>query len=298
MTLPSRRKPRTTAFRGTRSRTAISLGLLAALAAPAFAQVPATKPTIPWTPYTQAPPTTPTVPSGTVSAAPISTQPGLVPQTLTYQKNVGVPAVQPALPPLGVPAIPTSIVRTPAVEVPPIEIEKSTVKYQAEPSKAVPLPGALPSRDDVFRLDGDSVLNRRIQRELGDKKDEFPLPNALLPAGATYTPKTAGYPPVRAKLEPTYVIHRRLYFEDTNAERAGWDMGPVQPIFSAAWFVRDVVLLPHNVASGFWKNRWDTSAGKCPPGAPTPYYLYPRGYTVSGLLWEVPLVVGLTYIFP
>lgn len=279
--------------RGTRIRTAISLGLYAALAVPAWGQAPAAKPVTPWTPYTQTAPATPTVPSGTVPAAPISTQPGLVPQTLSFQKGAA-----PELPPLGVPAIPTSNVRVPPVEVPPIAIEKSNVSTQAEPATPAPLPAALPRRDDVFRLDGDAVLNRRIQKELGDKKDEFPAPSALLPAGATYTPKTASYPPMRAKLEPTYVIHRRLYFEDTNAERAGWDLGPVQPVFSAAWFVRDVVLLPHNVVSGFWKNRWDTSAGKCPPGAPTPYYLYPRGYTVSGLLWEVPLVVGLTYIFP
>ncbi len=276
------------------------MGLLAGLALGAAAQSPPVKPAIPWTPYVQAPPQTPSIPSGTVPAAPM-------PQTLTFQKPV-----EPSLPPMGVPAIPASAVKSPATAIPalPVSTEKKAaeiavpelrapVAVQAEPA-AKPTEMAVyePKKADVFRLDGDAVRNRRIQKELGDKMDEFPRPAPLVPPGTAYAAKTANYPPVMAKVEPSYVIHRRLYFEEPNAERAGWDMGAIQPILSAYRFTRDCVFLPQNFASGFWKNRWDTSAGKCQPGAPTPYYLYPRGYTVSGMLWQVPLTVGLVYIFP
>jgi hypothetical protein len=278
--------------------------VIAGWVAAATAQTPPAKPATPWTPYTQAAPQTPSIPSGTVPSAPSTAQPGLVaPQ---FQK----PA-EPTLPPLGVPAVPASSVKSPAIEVPAIPVSnvkppelapvpKPETKVIQEPpvAKAAPTPVFEPKRDDVFRLDGDAVRNRRIQKELGDKTDEFPRPASLVPPGTAYTPKTGTYPPAMAKLEPAYVVHRRLYFEEPNAERAGWDMGAIQPILSAYRFTRDVVFLPQNVASGFWKNRFDTSAGKCLPGAPTPYYLYPRGYTVSGLLWQVPVTVGLVFIFP
>jgi hypothetical protein len=280
--------------------------LLAWIAPLAAAQAPAAKPVIPWTPYTQAAPQTPTIPSGTVPVAPIATQPGLVPQTLTFQKPI-----EPSLPPLGVPAVPASTIpsppavpaRTVSTTKPPAApaapaLELPVIAQAEPPAKPTETTPFEPRWNDVFRLDGDAVRNRRIQKELGDKMDEFPRPSPLVPPGTVYAPKTATYPSVMAKIEPSYVVHRRLYFEEPNAERAGWDMGAIQPILSAYRFTRDCVFLPQNVASGLWKNRWDTSAGKCPPGAPTPYYLYPRGYTVSGMLWQVPLTVGLVFIFP
>ena len=101
---------------------------------------------------------------------------------------------------------------------------------------------------------------------------------------------------MRTLLEPNYIVHRRLYFEEMNGERTGWDLGPLQPFLSTAYFAKDVFLLPHNWASGFHKNRYDTSAGKCLPGSTTPYYLYPPGFTVSGLMFQVPLVTGLAFV--
>lgn len=160
------------------------------------------------------------------------------------------------------------------------------------------MPKIEPLRENVFRLDSDSVLNERIQKDKVIRDVPVPSVTVLVPPGTEYTPKTSTYEPKKILIEPSYVVHRRLYFERMNAERAGWDLGAVQPIVSAAGFVHDVVFWPHNVASGFWKNRWETSAGKCPPGAPTPLYLYPRGYTVSGMLWQAPLVTGLVFIFP
>lgn len=303
MTFPSRRNHRTTAFRITLSRTAISLGLLIGVSTGAGAQAPAPKPDTTWTPYTKPAPTTaphtiPVAPvaskPSTVPAVPISIQPGLVPQTLGYQKSA-----EPTVPAAGIPAIPVSSIRTPDPELPPINIEATKVGAQTEVATTEPMVKILtPKREDVFRLEGDAAMNARIQKELGDKKDPFPPIYAISLVSTPYAPKTGQYPPMQAKLEPTYVVHRRLYFEDKNTERGGWDLGALQPFASTASFVRHVVFLPHNYASGLWRNRWDTNAGKCMPGDKTPLYLYPPGFTVSGLMFQSSVLVGLPFIFP
>ncbi len=284
---------------------AISMACLASGMLTANAQSPVQKPNTPWTPYTETQPTTQSPAGKTVSNGSMTAPPGVVPKTVQFQKSDPVPAV-PAVRVLSVPAVPTTTSRSNSnkqsytIEVPPIEIERSPVSTQNKPEQGpnVVVPRVLPNKDDVFRLDNDQTLHEQIQRELGNQKDLFPKAGSLIDPGTQYVPKTVNYPAMQAKLEPTYVIHRRLYFEDKNAERGGWDLGAIQPFVSAGWFARDLLQLPHNVASGVWKNRWDTSAGKCLPGDPTPYYLYPRGYTVSGLMMQSTVLVGLPFIFP
>ena len=92
-------------------------------------------------------------------------------------------------------------------------------------------------------------------------------------------------------------IHRRLLFEEKNAERAGWDLGPMQTLLSAAYFYRDVLSLPHNLASGCVTGFWSTSAGKCLPGSPSPYYVYPLGLTLTGSAVEGAAVTGGLFLF-
>ena len=95
-----------------------------------------------------------------------------------------------------------------------------------------------------------------------------------------------------------YLVHRRLYFEEVNAERYGWDAGPIQPVFSAMYFYRDCLMWPHNLASGLWRERYDTSAGKCLPGNTVPYYLYPEEITLFGATVGAVAVTGAAFIFP
>ncbi len=350
---------------------AISLAALVGLGGAAFGQSPSVVPPAPlsqppktqWTPFNQTPavPAAPPVAAPTVLAppaavvlpvlapptvvpptvvpptvAPPSAQPGLVPKTLTFQKDAGtsapstlsvppltfqkgagetVPMIPPtpdvpSLPPLGVPAIPVKMVRDPQTEKEKAdEKQDKKDKEDEEAGKKKDVPkasdrqaeltkGTLPNRQNVFRLTSDADLNSRIQQELGNRKDPFPKPASLSTEPLVYQPKTLTYPPMRRDREPAYVVHRRLYFEEKNSERAGWEMGFLQPFVSASYFYKDLFFLPHNVASGFWKNRWDTSAGKCLPGTPTPYYLYPQGFTVSGLMFQATLLTGLPFIFP
>jgi hypothetical protein len=284
---------------------------------------PAESPKTQWSRFPDAPVTTPTVPMGvptslpalpTSSPAAAAAQPGIVPKTLTFQKPAGevaptpptfIPA--PASPVLPVPAIPTAMLRnqderkTAAEREPDKKVadKKDEKKKDEEKDKEKKYsPPSAPSRSEIFRFSNDAELNDRIRSQLKNTKDKFPEMTSLSEGSGPYVPKTASYPPMQTKILPSYIVHRRLYFEEMNAERAGWDLGVIQPFVSAAYFSRDVFLLPHNIGSGLWKNRWDTNIGKCPPGAPTPYYLYPHGFTPGGVLLFATFYTGLPFIFP
>jgi hypothetical protein len=166
---------------------------------------------------------------------------------------------------------------------------------------SIPKSGALPNRSDLFRLDSDKTLDKRITDELTAMKkisqpEPFPVSPVLV--SGTYEPKTASYAPMQLLRQPTYVIHRRLYFEQMNPERGMWDAGPAQSVFSAALFYRDVLLFPAKVASGC-RAPYDSSAGKCMPGTPTPLYIYPPSdLTLFGGSVGIAVIIGTAIIFP
>ena len=166
----------------------------------------------------------------------------------------------------------------------------------------------LPDRDKIFVIYDDAQLERIIMntiRESDKKRDvktdeatlRFP-PIAPVGDGMPYQAKTSAYPPMQTTYDALYMIHRRLHFEEKNAERYGWDLGAIQPLVSALYFYRDFMLWPQSLASGFAYGFWDTNAGKCLPGSPTPYYLYPPGLTITGTAFEGVIITGLAFIFP
>ena len=59
------------------------------------------------------------------------------------------------------------------------------------------------------------------------------------PSGPAFTGRC--WPTRTLEVEPNFVCHRRLSFEQPNAERYGWDLGPVQPALSAGTFYFGVV---------------------------------------------------------
>jgi hypothetical protein len=72
---------------------------------------------------------------------------------------------------------------------------------------------------------------------------------------------------------PEYVCYGRLFFEQLNFERYGWDLGAVTPFVSAGTFVFDVAAFPIAVAADPCR-LCDCSAGYCWPGDPVPLLLY------------------------
>jgi hypothetical protein len=181
----------------------------------------------------------------------------------------------------------------------------------------------LPPRSAIFTLYDDPTLEKLIvaslRKEIQERKErepgapveplkdderywQFPdlraVQEKLSPPGTAYQAKTVTYPPWKAIYEPNYVVHRRLHFEEKNSDRYGWDLGFVQPFVSAAYFYKDTLLWPNSLASGFKHGFWDTSAGKCLPGSPVPYYLYPPGLTVTGTVVEAAVVTGVAIVIP
>lgn len=162
----------------------------------------------------------------------------------------------------------------------------------------------LPSRQRVFELRNDQELEARIIQELNkaltpeeSRDSRFDMIKPLTPPGVVYRPKTLNYPPVKLGIEPGYVVHRRLYFEEQNTERHGWNAGAMQPVISSLYFYRDVLLWPARLASNPHE-RYDTNLGKGLPGSPVPYYLYPMQIDLYGALFGAGFYTGMGFIFP
>ncbi len=243
--------------------------------------------------------------------------------------TVAVPAYQlrpqlvPAATPVAAQAPPAADPgKLPGKPFPETSPEDKAAAPKSEP-KGAPAPVAVLDprvapidRGRAFRLDDDAELNQRILDELvevdrkkyetdkpGQKfvfdpaKYALPQPAKVGATGVAYVPKTTGYSPTSALIEPGYVVHRRLLFEEKNSERYGWDLGFIQPLVSTAAFYKDALLYPAHVASNLFE-RYDTSAGKCLPGSPVPYYLYPEEVTLFGATVGTLAVVGTVLAAP
>jgi hypothetical protein len=98
-------------------------------------------------------------------------------------------------------------------------------------------------------------------------------------------------------VEPSYLCYGRLYFEQKNFERYGWDLGPFTPLLSAAGFYWDLAWLPYHLATAPCR-QYECSAGYCLPGSPVPLLLYPPELSLTGFVAEAGTVVAMVAIFP
>ena len=249
----------------------------------------------------------------------------------TASVNPPAPSVLPP-PPLPANSPPGSrvvVFTKPAGEVRPVQATADD-KKAADPPKPGDKPVVTPPVSDPFRLRTDEELAGEIDatrdlpakmKDYNEKLKDFekeldlfkkglrptepmnkpskPIPVDLLPVppAQPMTVVKAGYAPARAVLEPRYVVHRRLLFEEKNSERYGWDLGLAQPVVSAGYFFSDVLFWPAHLTSNFYE-RYDVSAGKCPPGSPVAYYLYPPNIDLKGGLVETGLVIGTAFLLP
>ena len=208
---------------------------------------------------------------------------------------IAPPAPPPVFTPLGMPRLvdPAGPVTTEAyVAQPQTPVPPAATVPPAEPNLTL----SLPKREDIFRFDSDKVMAARIKRELSEQyKIAIEMPTALSFAAKTTTPRTM--PPMQVQIEPAYVVHRRLFFEHKNSERAGWDLGAAQPVASALHFYGDCLLYPFRAASNPLEP-YDTSAGKNLPGSPTPLLVYPPEITLFGFVVGAGTIFGAQAILP
>jgi hypothetical protein len=110
-------------------------------------------------------------------------------------------------------------------------------------------------------------------------------------------PLQRSFPPTTEFAEPNYVCYEKLYFDQKNHERYGWDLGFIQPLVSAGEFYYDLATLPYQIGSAPCRY-YECSAGYCLPGDPVPFLLYPPGFSATGLTAEAATALALLAFFP
>lgn len=155
-----------------------------------------------------------------------------------------------------------------------------------------------PSPQALFgQLDSEKMLEKRMRQQALQRKppDNVQFPDKPLLSTSDF--KGRHLAPQLVYAEPAFVTYHRLYFEDKNAERYGWDAGFIQPIVSTAMFYKDVIFWPYKIATRPCQ-RFDTNAGYCLPGDPVPYICEAPEISLSGALYEGATVVALFALFP
>jgi hypothetical protein len=156
----------------------------------------------------------------------------------------------------------------------------------------------LPGPDRLFDTrKSDSMMREYIKRDsdfrTGPNRILFPESRPV--SNEKYVGRN--FPRSTTAVEPNYVCHGRLYFEQPNFERTGWDLGAITPGVTMAVFYYDVFMLPYHA----WTNPcvcYDCSGGKCLPGDSSPFYLYREPLSVSGLAAQSLAVGGGFFAFP
>jgi len=154
-----------------------------------------------------------------------------------------------------------------------------------------------PGADRLFELETESGFQARLQNEWRDNghKDRLTFPDEPVLSKNAYAGRD--WPGYTLFVEPNFVAHKRLLFEQINAERYGWDLGVIDPPLSAGLFFADVALLPYHAFTDPFRC-CSTGAGYCLPGDPVPYLLYPPELSLTGAAAEAGAVVTVLAIFP
>jgi hypothetical protein len=154
-----------------------------------------------------------------------------------------------------------------------------------------------PSPDRLFKLESERMWRERLRQEARQRvpPDRIVFPEEVVLTTETYQPHC--WPTMVMSAEPNWVGYEKLLFEQKNAERYGWDLGPIHPILSAAVFLGDFITLPYNLASDPLRC-YEFNSGYPLPGDPTPFRLYPFDINLTGAVGQTAAVLAVLAIFP
>lgn len=209
--------------------------------------------------------------------------------------------------PTWTPVAPDSRIKTVTFSRPPA----TQVHANANARMNAQVPGGRPKMDtdaDYFRTElpgADRLFERKSESQFYDtiRAEAQARGGAIRPVFPARVPVSKEkFQPRQFKemvetIEPSFVMHRRLLFEQPNFDRHGWELGNLQPGVSTLRFVYDVVALPYHT----WTRpleKWDSSAGKCLPGDATPLFLYREQLSFTGLVAQAGVVAGGFLAFP
>lgn len=215
-------------------------------------------------------------------------------------KQLPAPAAEPWRPATTSGITPASYVQQPKPVVPP---PPRKPEESQEPFVRLELPG--PQR--LFTRESESQFFERLAQDIRKQPGAraiFPEEPTISKQAVTQMPFPRRDPitkqPFAAQtrsVEPFYVCHGRLFFEQPNFERAGWNFGVLQPAISLGTFYYDLALLPYHACSDL-QNRYECSAGKCLPGDPSPLLVPRERFSVTGLVGQGSVLLGGAFLFP
>ncbi len=169
------------------------------------------------------------------------------------------------------------------------------------PRKATDNYAPLPTPERVFRLESETQLRERMSREghlgLNPLRLKYDIIFPDYPEVPPPAYEARPWQPLVETVETPYLSYNRLYFEQINAERYGWDLGPIHPLLSAGIFYLDVATLPYHLGTQPCRT-YESDAGYCLPGDPVPLLLYPPENSWTGTLAEAAAIGLLVAIFP
>jgi hypothetical protein len=162
-------------------------------------------------------------------------------------------------------------------------------------------PYALPDPKRVFRLESEASLRERMERDSKQGLNPLSLKYTIMfpdyPAVPKPQPQMRHWEPLTETAEAPFVCYRRLYFQQLNFERYGYNLGPASPLLSIGGFCFDVLALPYHFAMDPFC-RFECNTGYCLPGDPVPLLLYPPQWSASGILGEAAAIGLLVIAFP
>jgi hypothetical protein len=151
----------------------------------------------------------------------------------------------------------------------------------------------------IQSLQTDDSLQERIRQENRQRKpiERIEFPQEPILSRDVYYGRGPLWPERHEIIAPYFVCYNKLLFEEVNSERYGWELGVLQPFVSAGAFYADVVTLPYHLATGPFRP-CDCGAGRCLPGDPVPYLLYPPEISGTGFVVETGSILAVLAIFP
>jgi hypothetical protein len=155
-----------------------------------------------------------------------------------------------------------------------------------------------PGLERLSQIDSDAKLEERIRQETLErtKNEQVVFPEEPILSRETYMGRVGLWPTRQMVVEPNYVAYQKLYFQQNNFERFGWDLGPITPVVCTGKFYYDLLTMP--LTFGARPCERDASTGYPLPGDPVPLLLYPPEITLTGAILEVGAVAALAAIFP
>jgi len=163
---------------------------------------------------------------------------------------------------------------------------------RTEPYVRTELPG--PQR--LFLRDSETEFFERISQEVKKQSGTRAIfPETPIISKEPY--KARDFPEMVELVEPCYVCHRRLYFEQPNFERAGYHFGVLQPAICLGVFYYDLAMLPYHSWTDL-HDRTECSRGKCLAGDPAPFLVPRERFSVTGAIGQTGAILGLVYLFP